>query len=343
MKSLADVARHAGVSKATASRALNGSGYVSEATRDRVSRSAAELGYVLSTAAASLVTGRTRNVAVVTPHLSRWFFSKVVDGVEEALIEAGYDLTLYRLRQNETQRRKIFDYFLVRKRVDAVISVGVELEAGERRALTAMRKPVVCVSGTLPGVHSIRIDDFAATRTSTEHLLQLGHTDIVYVGAQVEGDVDLTARRERVAGFEAAMTGRRRRRGDVLSCGWSLPEGYEAGRALLTLPADERPAAIVAGTDELAMGVVMAARDLGLEIPRDLSITGIDDHPYSAVFGLTTIRQEPAIHGHMAVDAILGHLDSGRPMSTDEVLVEATLIPRSTTARATAHSGHHSR
>jgi LacI family repressor for deo operon, udp, cdd, tsx, nupC, and nupG len=123
MSAIADVARLAGVSKATASRALSGRGYVSPATRARVSEAAAEIGYVVSSNASSLVTGQSKNVGVVLPFINRWFFAELLEGIEEALIEADYDLTLYRLTADPEQRRKVFEYFLVRKRVDAVIAV----------------------------------------------------------------------------------------------------------------------------------------------------------------------------------------------------------------------------
>ena len=94
MSTLADVAKLAKVSKSTASRALSGRGSVSSATRARVAAAAEELGFVASSAAESLATGRSRNIAVVTPFINRWFYSEVIDGVESALIGAGYDLTL---------------------------------------------------------------------------------------------------------------------------------------------------------------------------------------------------------------------------------------------------------
>ena len=125
MSAIGDVARLAGVSKSTASRALSGNGYVSETTRKRVVDAARDIGYVASSNAASLVTGRTKNVGVVIPYVNRWFFGEVLDGIESTLIKAGYDLTLYRLSPEAEQRQRVFEYFLVRKRVDAVIAVGI--------------------------------------------------------------------------------------------------------------------------------------------------------------------------------------------------------------------------
>ena len=131
MTAIGDVARLAGVSKATASRALSGRGYVAEETRRRVEVAAAEIGYIASPNAASLVTGRTKNVGVVIPFVNRWFFGEVLEGIERALLAAGYDLTLYNVGSAGQDRDRVFDFFLARKRVDAVIAVGVELT--ERR------------------------------------------------------------------------------------------------------------------------------------------------------------------------------------------------------------------
>ena len=94
MAGIAEVAAHAGVSKATASRALSGGGYVSPATKSRVRAAAAELGYVPSAGAVGLATGRTQNVGVVMPYVNRWFFAEVLEGIQQALLEQGLDLTL---------------------------------------------------------------------------------------------------------------------------------------------------------------------------------------------------------------------------------------------------------
>ena len=131
MKTLSDVAALAGVSKSTASRALSGRGSVSRTTQEKVSTAAQDLGFVPSSAAESLATGRSRNIAVVTPFINRWFYSEVIDGVESALIGAGYDLTLYRLSDKTAQRQALFDYFLVRKGVDAVIALTLFISDDE--------------------------------------------------------------------------------------------------------------------------------------------------------------------------------------------------------------------
>ena len=148
MSGISDVARLAGVSKSTASRALSGSGYVSEKTRLRVAEVAASLGYVPSTIAASLVTGRTRNVGVVIPYLHRWFFAEVLEGIQSALLERGLDLTLYDANPGSEGRRRIFEDFLARKRFDGLIAVGLEPEDHELERLLTIGRPVVSIVGS---------------------------------------------------------------------------------------------------------------------------------------------------------------------------------------------------
>ncbi|WBU36928.1 LacI family DNA-binding transcriptional regulator [Homoserinibacter sp. YIM 151385] len=338
MGSLSEVARRAGVSKATASRALSGAGYVSDTTRARVVEAAADLGYVASSAAASLVTGSTRNVGVVTPYISRWFFAEVLEGVEGALIEAGYDLTLYRIGDDATQRRRVFDYFLMRKRVDAVIAIGVALSREEVDLLHLLGKPVVGIGGDVPGIPTMRIDDVAVTRLVTEHLLSLGHRRIVHLGGEQDEQMDFRVHGKRLEGFRAALAAAGVPTGDAaddfVATPFSVAGGYHAAIHLLADPRT-RPSAIVAGCDEIAIGAITAARQLGIQVPAQLSVVGIDDHELAEIFGLTTVRQSPREQGAAAVEAILGPLGGGRPLDARPRLIPTSLRVRtSTTAPA---------
>jgi len=149
MAGIQEVAELAGVSTATVSRALSGNGHVSLATRERVAKAAETLGYVVSSNASSLATGRTRNVGVVIPFLNKWFFSSVIEGAESALLANGYDLTLYNLGGGGDERRSVFEHFLLRKRVDAVIAISLELTPAELTGLLNIDKPIVGVGGLL--------------------------------------------------------------------------------------------------------------------------------------------------------------------------------------------------
>lgn len=333
MSILADVARIAGVSKSTASRALSGRGYVSDETRRRVEDAAAELGYVVSSTAASLVTGRTRNVGVVIPYINRWYFAEVLEGIESALIRAGYDLTLYRLSTDRDLRRRVFDYFLVRKRVDAVISVAIDLSPHEIQMLQALGKPLVGIGGRIDGIPSLSIDDVETARLATEHLLSLGHRRIMHVGGDQNEQMDFRVHSQRYTGFAQAL----RDAGvtvddDFRQADFSIEGGYAVGLAVLGDPRT-RPTAIFAGCDEIAIGITVAARQLGIGIPSELSIIGVDGHPLADMFGLTTLAQHPGAQGARAVELLLGQLEHADAAPPDEhLLLPTALTVRTSTA-----------
>jgi DNA-binding LacI/PurR family transcriptional regulator len=333
VSAIADVARLAGVSKSTASRALSGHGYASAETRARVQAAAAQIGYVVSANAASLVTGRTRNVGVVIPFITRWFFSQVLEGIESSLIAAGYDLTLYRLSEDETQRRRIFDYFLVRKRVDAVIAVGIELSPHEVTMLHSLGKPIVGIGGAVDGITTISIDDVETARRATEHLLSLGHTRIVHLGGDPEEQMDFHVHSQRLTGVNRAMEAAGLTPHDHFHPAvFSIPGGYEAGLSLLADPRS-RPTAIVAGCDEIAIGVIIAARQLGIQIPSQLSVIGIDGHDLAEMFALTTLEQFPSQQGSRAVELVMERMSAAPDAATPAIAMPVRLtVRRSTTA-----------
>ncbi|SFR70094.1 transcriptional regulator, LacI family [Agromyces sp. CF514] len=358
MPAIGDVARLAGVSKATASRALSGRGHVADETRRRVQLAASEIGYIASPDAASLVTGRTKNIGVVIPFVNRWFFGTVLDGIERTLLAAGYDLTLYNLPRSGPERSRVFDFFLARKRVDAVIVIGVDLTSGEIRGLERREKPVVCIGGSGEVTARLSIDDFGVGVLAASHLMHLGHRRIAHLAGTGAAELPHSVQGQRAAGFLDATdaAGLPLRSGEVVDgadglddldddsgtmlveAEMSMPGGFAAALQLLGHPA-HRPTAVFAASDEMAFGVIRAAERLGLSIPRELSVIGVDDHEHSELFDLTTIAQSPSDQGRLAVEVALRMLggdpgvaadplpDSGAPMPT-------RLVVRGSTARA---------
>jgi DNA-binding LacI/PurR family transcriptional regulator len=290
------------------------------------------MGYVVSTNAASLVTGQTRNVGVVTPFINRWFFAEVLEGIESALIAAGYDLTLYRLSADAEQRRRVFDYFLVRKRVDAVIAVGIALTRKEVSLLHSLKKPIVGIGGAIDGISTLSINDVDASRLATEHIIGLGHTRVMHFGGDQDEQMDFSVHAQRLAGFRQALDDAGiSQDDDFRSTAFSIPGGYEVGLAVLADPRS-RPTAVVAGCDEIAIGVILAARQLGIQIPMQLSVVGVDDHALSEMFGLTTLRQEPGGQGALAVELVLGELaEPGERHASRALQVPVTMQVRSST------------
>ena len=335
MVGIDDVARRAGVSAATVSRALSGNGAVSAGTRARVESAAHDLRYVASSNASSLASGRTRNVGVVVPHLSRWFFSSVVEGAERALLRNGYDLTLYNLSGGGDERRSVFEHFLRRRRVDAVIAVALALTDAEISGLLALDKPLVGVGGPLAGVPSLEIDEVAIARLATEHLIMLGHITILHIGGSSEEDTDFHIGSHRRAGFEQAMTtaGLPVPAESMIASDFTVAGGYAHTKQALGHP-HHRPTAIFAASDEMAIGAHLAARDLGLSVPRDVSIVGIDDHELAEFFQLTTVAQFPKGQGELAAEILIAQLEPSRRQEPAlRVSLPFELIVRSSTAR----------
>ena len=338
MPGINEVALLAGVSTATVSRALSGNGHVSDTTKSRVKAAAFELGYVVSSNASSLATGRTKNVGVVIPFLTRWFFSSVVEGAEHALLSHGYDLTLYNLSGSGDERRSVFEHFLLRKRVDAVIAISLELTASEVGSLLDLNKPIVGVGGPLPGVQTLSIDDVRVARLATEHLIALGHRAIGHIGGDDVVEMDFHLPTNRRVGYEAALGAAGIPVDPALfaEADFSLQGGYRAATSLLRDPRS-RPTAVFAASDEMAIGAILAARDLGLTVPGDVSVIGIDDHELAEFFGLSTVAQFPAEQGRRAVEILMDQLHPGRCSPTGDFPLRFELIVRSSTAAPRAN------
>jgi DNA-binding LacI/PurR family transcriptional regulator len=335
MTGINEVAELAGVSTATVSRALSGNGHVAEATKVRVEAAALELGYVVSSNASSLATGRTKNVGVVIPFLNRWFYSSVIEGAEQALLSHGYDLTLYNLSGGGDERRSVFEHFLLRKRVDAVIAISLELTSSEVSRLIAMNKPIVGVGGPLPGVRTLSIEDVEVARLATEHLLSLGHRNIGHIGGTKESEMDFHVPTNRRAGYEAALEAMGIPVDPELfqAADFTLQGGYRAAKQMFGNPR-KRPTAVFAASDEMAIGTILAARDMGLNVPGDISVIGIDDHELAEFFGLSTVAQFPTEQGVKAVEILMDELHPGRrDKAATNTPLRYELIVRSSTAR----------
>jgi DNA-binding LacI/PurR family transcriptional regulator len=296
-----------------------------------VQDAARALGYVPTTSAVSLVTGRTQTIGVVMPALDRWFFTQVLEGVQEALLERRYDLALYDAPPDSHARREMFGHFLARRRFDGLIAVGIEPSAHELERLVAFGKPVVSVGGYDAGTNAISIDDEVAARIATDHLLGLGHRSIVFLGGDPDGRQTSFGDRRRLAGYRAAMdeAGLSASVRHVPSQ-VSMPGGYNSAVELLG-DRRSRPTGIVAVCDEVAVGAIVAARRLGIRVPERLSVVGIDDHPYAQMFSLTTLQQRPRQQGRAAVQLLMWQLDDAEA-PVHRIHEKSPLVMRSSTA-----------
>jgi LacI family repressor for deo operon, udp, cdd, tsx, nupC, and nupG len=306
MTGIKDVAKELKMSTATVSRALRGLPGVSATTRERVQQTARALGYVPSPSAVRLASGQTNTVAVVVPWVTRWFFASVVEGAEEVLRDHDYDLLLYNLAGSADARHRVFEAGRLTKRVDAVLVLSLQPTDVELARLEALGCPVTFVGADVPGWATVRIDDEQAARTATRHLIELGHRRIGYVGGA--GVLDFTAPNAREAGYRGSLAEAGLPHDPSLEVdgAFTLAGGIEAGRRLLEL--EDRPTGIFAASDEMAIGVLRAARQLDLRVPADVSVVGIDDHELAAFFDLTTVSQPVHEQGRLAARQVLDAL-----------------------------------
>lgn len=333
MPGIKDVAERAGLSIATVSRALSGKGNVSARSRERARTAAAELGFVLSYHASSLASGRNHNVGVVVPSVHRWYFSAVMEGVSATLLDAGYDLTLYNVSEGQDRRHSVLNDFLLRKRVDAVIAVAMQLSEPEIQQLLAIHRPIVGIGGPLPGAATIRIDDAGIAEAATNHLIRLGHSKIAHITGDTFFEQDFQLPGMRQSGYQKAMesAGLRIRPEWQVSADFTIQGAYASARRLLGT-APDRPTAVFAASDEMAIGTILAARDFGLRIPYDLSVIGIDGHELGDVFGLTTIDQDARGQGALAVRLLLAGLEGSDDGGSTDTEYPTNFLIRSSTA-----------
>lgn len=332
---MVDVAKQAGVGMATVSRALNGAPGVSASTRDRVLAVAREIGYVVSPEASRLARGSTGRIAVVVPHASRWFFAAMLEVVIGALRRADFDVLVYQV-PTAKERHEFFERLPARRKVDAVLVVGLPVDEHERDRLTLMGVQVVAVGGQSADFPFVRIDDTDAARQATAHLASLGHTRIGMIESVDPESPEWHVELRRSQGYYIALAeaGVQPDQSLVVRERWGGEGGADAMARLISLP--HPPTAVYAHSDEVALGAIRTLRRAGLDVPADMSIIGIDDHPLAALCDLTTIGQPVQQQGELAVQMTINLLE-GRETEI-AVTLPTTLVPRGSTARASARA-----
>jgi LacI family transcriptional regulator, repressor for deo operon, udp, cdd, tsx, nupC, and nupG len=331
-----DVARSAGVSVATVSRALRGLPNVAPSTRDRVMAAAAELQYVAHPQASRLAARRTLTVGLVVPMLGQWFYAQLFSGVEAELAAAGYDVLPYTLA-GPGGVDEFLEHLPFRKRVDGLIVVDAPLAEGAAERITSSGLPVLTVGFREAGASSLTIDNVGAARLAVTHLTGLGHRRIAMIGGIEDDPFHFSVPVDRRRGYVEALAtvGVEAEPALVVAGNFSLEGGVEAMHRLLHL--EVPPTAVFACSDEMAIGAMQVLRNAGLSVPDDVSIVGFDDHDVSEYLGLTTVRQDVAGLGERAAALLLAALDEDEvapePRGETHVVHPTRLVVRhSTTA-----------
>lgn len=322
-----DVAEAAGVSTATVSRALRGLPHVDPQTRERVRRVAAELDYVVSPSASRLASGRTGTVAVITPFIDRWFFSTVLSGISDVLQRNDVDLLVYEVGDPGTSPGLPAERRL-RGRVDGVIVVTLPTDAPRIADMLGIGLPTSFIGVRWPGVPSVCIDDAAAGRMATQHLINLGHQRIGIISGRPHAS---TSQASRAQGYATAMEGAGLAPDEALEAfGYFTVAGGEAAMtSLLSQP--KPPTAVFAMSDDMAFGAIRALQRHGIKPGSDIAIASIDGHELAELLDLTTVSQPVAEMGSRAAEALLGRMLGDDSGPDEEVTVPTTLIVRGST------------
>jgi DNA-binding LacI/PurR family transcriptional regulator len=328
-----DVAQKAGVSPGTVSRAINNSPLVNEKTRARIMEAIHELHYVPNLAARKLSIGKTLTIGVIVPFFTRPSVSERLNGLMSALAASHYDLLIHNIETPE-RRDAGFQDVLRPDRVDGAVIVSLPIPDRYIAQVLNANLPIILVdtlSPALATLSSVTVDDVGGGRVAAQHLIELGHRRIGFVGDIVDNAFHFTSSRDRYFGYCNALN----------AAGIALRPEYYAedvhgrreARALAArmLALSERPTAILSASDTQAIGVLEAARELGLRVPKELSVVGYDDIESAEIMGLTTMRQSLFESGQRGAELLLERLEDPNVEPVHEQL-PVELVVRSTTA-----------
>lgn len=330
-----DIAREAGVSHSTVSRALNGNPLIAPKTTDRVRRAASRLGYLPSAAARTLRTNRSGVLGVIINNVDDPFFSEILQGIEEVAQGSGYSLFMAASQRNPDHERQIIRT-MREHRVEGIVLCSTPFSIEQSRQLTSFGAPIIVINSqsTEEYRYSIAHDDTDGARQVARHLIGLGHRRIAYLGFPGSGRTDL----KRTSGY----------REELRRAGLKVLAGYEHGAAAsnpaqgeaaadhyLALP--EPPTAIFCYNDMLSIGLLQGLQARGRRVPHDCSVAGFDNITFSAYTNppLTTFDQPKRSIGAEAAHMILRLLDqsaAGNGDGAQQIILQGRLIVRGSTA-----------
>ena len=332
-----DVAAHAGVSIKTVSRVLNNEPYVQDALREKVRASVEALNYIPSQSARALRGARSYNITLICHRGGSAYTNEIQFGAMVACQQHGYQLSLALMTDLEDLPkegvRAEFERMRSVYRSDGVILMApYSNDAHVVDVLAELAIPTICIGPTAQGhdANSVLIDEAAAARELTEHLIGLGHKRIAFI----RGLENQQATHVRYAAFEQAMQDAGLPVDDELVQGgdFQFEGGFEAGEKLFAL--GNPPSAVFAANDDMAAGLITAARLAGLSVPEDLSVVGFDDSSVAVrmVPRLTTVRQPIQQFGEEAIVSFVENLGRGGELAANRKVLPYELVLRETTA-----------
>ncbi|MFI7544798.1 LacI family DNA-binding transcriptional regulator [Actinoplanes sp. NPDC049599] len=320
-----EVADRAQVSISTVSNVLNKPDRVSAATRERVLAVVDELGFVPKIQAVSLARQGTGRIGVMAPFTSYGSYLRRLSGLLTAATELEMDVLVFDHESAALASSPVLASMPVHGRLDGLIVMGLPIEDAIADRLRERRLPTVAVDADSALFSRVVIDDRSGGQVAGKHLRDRGHHNVGYLLERQVSDYDSQAVK-RLAGFREVITAA----GGTVAV-TSSDNSVDAARraAADLLDAADRPSAIMAHHDTLAVGVLLAARDRGLRVPQDVAVMGFDDGDMAMAADLTTVRQPFEESGSAALNVLLGHLGGSDLRST--TVLDVRLVERSTT------------
>jgi LacI family transcriptional regulator len=310
-----DVARKARVSIATVSRALNNTGTVRPEIRERVLDAARKLRYTPHGGARSLIVGRTHTIGLLLPDLHGEYFSELIRGVDRAARGRGLHLLVSSSHGSSSEATSAVR--ALNGRIDGLLAMVPGEDAGILQEAVPHALPTVLLNSrnTNTEYPTLLVDDFGGARAMVRHLLERGYRRIVHLRG-AEGNFQAE---ERVRGYRAALKGSEAAAPVVLEGDFTEESGYRAGKLLAAQ--SERPEAVFAANDMMAVGCLVALREAGLRVPQDVALAGFDDIPLARFLTppLTTARADIAALGLRALERLAGLIETKNPAADHAV------------------------
>lgn len=331
-----DIAKLAGVTHSTVSRALHGHPGIAPETVARIKKIADELGYVPSAVARGLKTSRSNALGVIVSRIDDPFFGEILQGIEDVCQQAGYSLFVAASQRN-FEREQVIVRAMGERRVDGLIICSTNFEKEHENKLKTYGIPIVAVDNQAWSdyQYSIYHDDYYGSQQATRYLLKLGHQKIAYLGNQEAGRTT----QDRLDGFSQALqeVGSRTREEYIFHGPNGLPEGGLAG-AQYFVELEEPPTAIVCFNDMMAVGVLQGLKSSDVEVPHMCSVVGFDNINITAYTDppLTTFEQPKYQLGSAAARMMMKLLDSSSdgasPAQPEYRILRGKLVVRQSTA-----------
>jgi DNA-binding LacI/PurR family transcriptional regulator len=333
-----DIARLAGVTTATVSRVINGKHGISKATRDKVAAVMRKEHYFPSPAASGLRKKSTREIGLLSPFFIGDFVLKIFESLHKQLKD--FDLILYNA-QTPGNRKEVIHRIIAEEKLCALILLSTPILLEEEMLLSRMKIPIILVEARHSTYSSVDYDHKIGAFKAVSHLVELGHRDIAIITGKQETKLYSPIGKERVKGYQLALKlgGIPVRPEYELHGELTTAAAFESAKRLLA--GKRRPTAIFATSDVQAAGVLLAAKELGLRVPEDLSIVGYDNMPFAECLSLTTMWQQHEALARNVATLLLEELNTG-VRTGERVVLQPELIVRSSTMPPKAPGGRRS-